>query len=114
MKPVFDAARRAPKRLILAEGAHPYVLQAAAQIIQERIARPILIGFRDDILRAANHLGLRIKPEKDYDIVDPKTDNRMDALAEDYLPTRRAARRVAGAGRAHRRARRTRRSARCC
>jgi malate dehydrogenase (oxaloacetate-decarboxylating)(NADP+) len=85
MKPVFDAARRAPKRLIMAEGAHPYVLQAAAQIIQEKIARPILIGFRDDILRSAGHLGLRIKPERDFDIVDPKTDPRMDALAEEYL-----------------------------
>jgi malate dehydrogenase (oxaloacetate-decarboxylating)(NADP+) len=85
MKPVFDAARRFPKRLILAEGAHPYVLQAAAQIIQERIARPILIGFREDILRGAAHLGLRIKPEIDYDIVDPKTDPRMDALADEYM-----------------------------
>ena len=85
MKPVFEQARHAPKRLILAEGAHPYVLQAAAQIIQERIARPILIGFRDDILRGAQHLGLRIKPEQDFDIVDPKTDSRMDALADEYL-----------------------------
>ena len=85
MKPVFEQARHAPKRLILAEGAHPYVLQAAAQMIQERIARPILIGFREDILRGAHHLGLRIKPEQDFDIVDPKTDPRMDALAEEYF-----------------------------
>jgi malate dehydrogenase (oxaloacetate-decarboxylating)(NADP+) len=85
MKPVFDAARRNPKRLILAEGAHPYVLQAAAQIIAEGIARPILIGHREDIVRGASHLGLRIKPGQDYDLVDPKTDPRMDSLAEDYL-----------------------------
>jgi malate dehydrogenase (oxaloacetate-decarboxylating)(NADP+) len=85
MKPLFDAARRGPKRLILAEGAHPYVLQAAAQIVQERIARPILIGFREDILRGATHLGLRIKPEVDFDIVDPQTDPRMDSLADEYL-----------------------------
>jgi malate dehydrogenase (oxaloacetate-decarboxylating)(NADP+) len=84
MKPVFDAARKAPKRLIMAEGAHPYVLQATAQIIQERIARPILIGHRDDILRAAHHLGLRIKADVDFDIVDPKTDPRMPAIADDY------------------------------
>jgi malate dehydrogenase (oxaloacetate-decarboxylating)(NADP+) len=84
MKPVFDAARRAPKRLILAEGAHPYVLQAAAQMIQERIARPILIGHTEDVTRAAQHLGLRIKPGKDYDLFDPQTDNRMTALADDY------------------------------
>jgi malate dehydrogenase (oxaloacetate-decarboxylating)(NADP+) len=85
MKPVFDAARDSRKRLIFAEGAHPYVLQAAAQVIQERVARPILVGFRDDIVRGAHHLGLRMKPEVDFDLVDPKTDPRMDALGEEYL-----------------------------
>jgi malate dehydrogenase (oxaloacetate-decarboxylating)(NADP+) len=85
MKPVFEAARRAPRRLILAEGAHPYVLQAAAQIIQERIARPVLIGHREDITRGAQHLGLRIKPGHDFDLVDPTTDPRMETLADEYL-----------------------------
>ncbi len=84
MKPVFEAARRAPKRLILAEGAHPYVLQAAAQMIQEKIARPILIGHQEDVTRAAHHLGLRIKAGQDYDLFDPLTDSRMATLADDY------------------------------
>ncbi len=85
MKPVFEAAQRSPKRLIFAEGAHPYVLQAAAQVIEAGIARPILIGFREDITRAANHLGLRIKPDVDFDLVDPKTDPRMALLGDEYL-----------------------------
>ncbi len=85
MKPVFEAAQRSPKRLIFAEGAHPYVLQAAAQVIEAKIARPILIGFREDITRAANHLGLRIKPDADFDLVDPKTDPRMGLLGDEYL-----------------------------
>jgi malate dehydrogenase (oxaloacetate-decarboxylating)(NADP+) len=88
MKPMFDAARLIAgdkKRLIMAEGAHPYVLQAAQQIIAQQIARPILIGRRKEITRAATHLGLRMKPEHDYDIVDPDTDERMDALAEEYF-----------------------------
>ena len=84
MKPVFEAAQRAPKRLIFAEGAHPYVLQAAAQAIQAGIARPILIGFRDDIVRGASHLGLRIKAGVDFDLVDPKTDDRMGVLGDEY------------------------------
>ncbi|MFM2422996.1 MAG: hypothetical protein RL291_1526, partial [Pseudomonadota bacterium] len=84
MKPVFDAARRAPKRLIFAEGAHPYVLQAAAQVIAEGIARPILVGHREDVVRSANHLGLRMKVDKDFDLFDPKTDPRVAGLAEQY------------------------------
>ncbi len=85
MKPVFEAAQRSPKRLIFAEGAHPYVLQAAAQVIEAGIARPILIGFREDVARAAHHLGLRIKADVDYDLVDPKTDPRMGLLGDEYL-----------------------------
>ncbi len=85
MKPVFEAAQRSPKRLIFAEGAHPYVLQAAAQVIEAGIARPILIGFKEDVTRASNHLGLRIKPGVDFDLVDPKTDPRMALLGDEYL-----------------------------
>jgi malate dehydrogenase (oxaloacetate-decarboxylating)(NADP+) len=46
MRPVMDAAKRAPKRLVFAEGEHPYVLQATQQIIAEGLARPILVGRR--------------------------------------------------------------------
>ncbi|HRK18307.1 MAG TPA: NADP-dependent malic enzyme [Hyphomicrobiaceae bacterium] len=84
MKPVFDAARRAPKRLIFAEGAHPYVLQAAAQAIQAGIARPILVGHAEDIKRSLSHLGIRLKMGVDFEIVDPKTDPRMSALGDEY------------------------------
>ena len=89
MKPIFDAARRAhakaPKRIAFAEGDHPYVLQAASQIITEGIGRPILIGKRDNILRMIPHLGLRMKPEQDFDLFDPATDARVPKLTEEYL-----------------------------
>jgi len=84
MRPMFDAAKRAPKRLVLAEGAHPYVLQAAQQLVTDKVARPILVGFRSDITRSLTHLGLRMRPDKDFDLVDPTTDPRMTALAEEY------------------------------
>src|SRR5206468_4170942 len=63
MKPLFDAAKaehlRAAKRIVYAEGEHPYVLQAAGQVIAEGIARPILVGRRENITRMISHLGLR-------------------------------------------------------
>ena len=46
MKPVFDAAKRAPRRVIFAEGERVKVLQAAHQVVTEGIARPILVGNR--------------------------------------------------------------------
>ncbi|MFV0298608.1 MAG: NADP-dependent malic enzyme [Hyphomicrobiaceae bacterium] len=89
MRPVFDAARRASKtrpcRLVFAEGDHTYVLQCAHQVLGEGIARPILVGSRDVILRSAQHLGLRMKPERDFDIFDTETDGRMLDLEEEYL-----------------------------
>jgi malate dehydrogenase (oxaloacetate-decarboxylating)(NADP+) len=88
MKPMFDAARResrrAPKRIVYAEGEHPYVLQAASQVIAEGIARPILVGRRENITRTITHLGLRMRAEKDYDLFDHVADPRIPAITEEY------------------------------
>jgi malate dehydrogenase (oxaloacetate-decarboxylating)(NADP+) len=88
MKPIFDLARRASrerlKRLVYAEGEHPYVLQAAQQVIAEGIARPILVGRRDSISRSLTHLGLRMRPDKDFDVFDQQSDARIEALTDEY------------------------------
>ena len=88
MRPMFDAAKRAhaakPKRLVFAEGDHPYVLQCAQQVVSEKIARPILVGRRDGITRMMTHLGLRIRPEQDFDIFDTEVDPRLNDMADDY------------------------------
>ncbi len=88
MRPVFDAARRAsretPKRLVFAEGEHPYVLQCAQQLVNDRIARPVLVGSKESISRMLPHLGLRIRPGREFDLFDPATDPRMPTLATEY------------------------------
>jgi malate dehydrogenase (oxaloacetate-decarboxylating)(NADP+) len=53
-------------------------------VISEGIARPVLVGQRDNILRMATHLGLRMRPDKDFDVVDPLTDARVPQLTEEY------------------------------
>ena len=88
MRPMFDAAKRAhaakPKRLVFAEGDHPYVLQCAQQVVSEKIARPILVGRRDAITRTMTHLGLRMRPEQDFDIFDTEADPRLNDMADEY------------------------------
>ena len=84
MRPIMDQAKRAPKRLVFAEGEHPYVLQATQQIIAEGLARPILVGRKNVIEVRARHLGLRLRAGADYDLVDQETDPRLPALAEEY------------------------------
>jgi malate dehydrogenase (oxaloacetate-decarboxylating)(NADP+) len=88
MKPVFDEAKGAShvsrKRIVYAEGEHPYVLQASQHVVTEGIARPILVGRRSGILHAIKHLGLRIREGQDIDIFDPETDPRVGQLGEEY------------------------------
>jgi malate dehydrogenase (oxaloacetate-decarboxylating)(NADP+) len=88
MKPVFDAAKRghaeARQRLVYAEGEHPYVLQAAQQVVTEGIARPILVGRRGSILHALRHLALRLKEGQDFDVFDQESDPRIEKMTDEY------------------------------
>jgi malate dehydrogenase (oxaloacetate-decarboxylating)(NADP+) len=89
MKPVFDQARLAhaerPRQLVFAEGEHPYVLQAAQQVISERIAEPTLVGDTENIKGWIKHLGLRMRVGKDVQVFDQATDPRVPELIEEYL-----------------------------
>jgi phosphotransacetylase len=62
MKPVFAQARRDPKRVIYAAGEDERVLRAAQVVLDEGIARPILIGRPRIVRRRAERLGLRFQP----------------------------------------------------
>ncbi|MBU2534212.1 MAG: NADP-dependent malic enzyme, partial [Alphaproteobacteria bacterium] len=89
MKPIFDQARAAhkqrPRRLVFAEGAHPYVLQAAQQVISEEIAEPLLIGETENIKHWIKHLGLRMRVGRDVQVFDTNDDPRIPLLIEEYL-----------------------------
>ncbi len=76
MKPVFDAAARAPARVVYAEGEAERVLHCAQQALSLGIAEPILIGDGARIAERIKTLGLRIEPGRDVTVVDP---NRIDA-----------------------------------
>ena len=58
MKPVFDAAARAPRRVVYAEGEAERVLHCAQQALQLGIAEPILIGDTQRITERIRALGL--------------------------------------------------------
>jgi len=77
MKPIFDAARRAPTRLVYAEGEERRVLQAAQQIIDDKLAQPILVGRRNVIEMRIKQLGLRMQPGKDFELVNIHKDKRF-------------------------------------
>jgi malate dehydrogenase (oxaloacetate-decarboxylating)(NADP+) len=78
MKPVFDRARSEPKRLVYAEGEDERVLRAVQQVADDGLARPIVIGRRDVVLRRIEKLNLRLVLGKDVALVDPQDDPRYN------------------------------------
>jgi malate dehydrogenase (oxaloacetate-decarboxylating)(NADP+) len=79
MRPVFARARRAPKRVVYAEGEDERVLRAVQNVVDERIAEPILVGRRKVIEAKVRELGLRLSadtvtirdPGEDHALFDP-------------------------------------------
>ncbi|WP_020696903.1 NADP-dependent malic enzyme [Reyranella massiliensis] len=78
MRPVFEQARSAPKRVIFSAGEDDRVLRAVQIVLDEGIARPILIGRPEIVRRRAERLGLRFQPGIDVELIDPSDDPRYD------------------------------------
>jgi malate dehydrogenase (oxaloacetate-decarboxylating)(NADP+) len=84
MKPVFSAAKAAPQRVAYAEGEEERVLRAVQTVIDEGLAKPILIGRPHVIEMRIRKAGLRLKPGVDFELVDPENDARYRAYHEAY------------------------------
>ncbi|MCU9850305.1 NADP-dependent malic enzyme [Defluviimonas sp. WL0024] len=76
MRPVFEAARSASRRIVFAEGEDERVLRAANAMLEEMTDRPILIGRPEVIERRCERAGLPIRPGSDFELVNPENDPR--------------------------------------
>ncbi|WP_300519378.1 NADP-dependent malic enzyme [Aliiroseovarius sp.] len=83
MRPVFEAARGAERRVVFAEGEDERVLRAANAMLEETTDAPILVGRPDVIAKRCERAGLPLKPGVDFDIVNPERDDRY----RDYWQT---------------------------
>ncbi|PZO66041.1 MAG: NADP-dependent malic enzyme [Paracoccus denitrificans] len=84
MRPVFEASATASRRIVFAEGEDERVLRAANAILEETDDVPILIGRPDVISVRCERAGLPIRPEKDFEIVNPQDDPRYRDYWETY------------------------------
>ena len=84
MKPVFEHARTEPKRVVYAEGEDERVLRAVQQVIDDRLAKPIIIGRRAVVQRRIERLNLRLKLDESVELCDPEDDPRYDDYWELY------------------------------
>ncbi len=87
MKPIFQAAKQNPKRVIYAEGEDERTLRAAQVAVEEGLARPILIGRPAVIDMRLQRYGLALKPGADFDIINPEDDPRYRDYVALYLET---------------------------
>ena len=84
MSPLFTQAKRAPKRVIYADGEDERVLRAAQTVSDEKIAFPILIGRPSVINMRIKKMGLRLEIGKNIEIVDPEDDARFNESWQEY------------------------------
>lgn len=76
MKPIFARAKQAPKRIVYCEGEDENVLRAVQVVVDEGLARPILVGRPAIIANQILRLGLRMTAGEDYDLVNIESDPR--------------------------------------
>ena len=84
MRPVFEAAATAERKIVFAEGEDERVLRAAMAMIEETTDKPILIGRPEVIETRAERIGLPIRPGRDFDLVNPENDPRYREYWETY------------------------------
>jgi malate dehydrogenase (oxaloacetate-decarboxylating)(NADP+) len=85
MKPIFSAAKEGPRRrIVLSEGEDERMLRAAQVVIDEGLAKLILVGRPGVIERRLERNGLRIRPGKDFELVNPESDPRYREYWTEY------------------------------
>ncbi len=86
MKPLFQIAKSAPpelKRIVYAEGEDERVLRAVQVVVDEKLARPILVGRPAVLEKRIEKFGLRLKLGQHVDVINPDFDERY----RDYWQT---------------------------
>ncbi|MEF8814555.1 MAG: phosphate acyltransferase, partial [Halovenus sp.] len=81
MRTVLNQAQHDPKTVVFAEGNDEKIIRAAAQLAEQGIADPVLIGDRQETLTTAQTLELGYKPEvfdPIVDTVEPYADRLYD------------------------------------
>ncbi|GJE02559.1 NADP-dependent malic enzyme [Methylobacterium isbiliense] len=85
MKPVFTQAKQDPRRVVYAEGEDERVLRAVQAIVEEGLAKPILVGRPSVVETRLKRFGLSIRRERDFDLINPEDDPRYRTYVQTYM-----------------------------
>ena len=85
MRPIFSIAKHAQKkRIVYAEGEDERVLRAVRVVVDEHLARPILVGRPAVIAQRVDRFGLRLQQGRDYEVVNTDHDERYREFWQTY------------------------------
>jgi len=87
MKPVFAQAKTAPKRVVYAEGEDERILRAVQVVVEEGLAKPILVGRPAVVEARLSRYGLSIRPGQGFDLINPEDDPRYRDFVQTYVET---------------------------
>ena len=88
MKPLFQLAKNSPaarKRIVYAEGEEERVLRAVQVVVDEKLAKPILVGRPAVLQQRIEKFGLRLRPDIDFEVINPEFDERYRDYWQTYL-----------------------------
>lgn len=71
--------------MVFAEGEDERVLRAVQVVVDEKIARPILVGRLKVVEERIERFGLRIKNGEDFELINPDFDERYHGYWQEYL-----------------------------
>ena len=84
MKPIFTMTKESPRRIVYAEGEDERVLRAVQVVVDEGLAKPILVGRPAVLERRIERFGLRIKAGVHFQVVNPEGDPRYREYWTEY------------------------------
>ncbi|HRE56073.1 MAG TPA: phosphate acyltransferase, partial [Candidatus Competibacter sp.] len=84
MRPIFERAKAERKRVIYAQAEEERMLWAIQGIIDDGLAKPILIGRRWRIEQRIAELGLRIRADQDFEVIDPQNNPYYEECWQEY------------------------------
>ena len=84
MRSVFSGAKSAPARVVYPEGEEERVLRAVKAVVDEGIARPIVIGRPEVVEMRIERAGLKLRPGIDFEMVNQDSDPRYKELWQSY------------------------------
>ena len=89
MRPVFERAKADPRRVLYTEGESERVLRAVQVVVDEGLAKPMLIGRSERIKASITRLGLGIREREHFELIDPENNIYHDECWNAYHKLRK-------------------------